>query len=69
MKILHKDDGKTGLFYVETDGSILAEMSYIWTSPDVITINHTEVDDVLKGTGIGKQLAQKAVDMAREQHL
>lgn len=66
MEILQKDDGKNGVFYIEQNGSILAEMTYVWAGKDRIIIDHTEVDNVLKGKGAGKQMVSKAVDFARE---
>jgi predicted GNAT family acetyltransferase len=66
MEILQKDDGKNGVFYIEQKGSILAEMTYVWAGKDRIIIDHTEVDNVLKGKGAGKQMVSKAVDFARE---
>ena len=30
MEILQKDDGKTGMFYVENNQQIVAEMTYVW---------------------------------------
>jgi len=65
MDILHKDDGKKGLFYIEQNGKVLAKMSYVWTGNEII-IGHTEVDEILKGKGIGKQFVEKAVELARE---
>ena len=49
MDVLQKDDGKKGFFYVEENGKQLAEMTYVWAGSDRIIIEHTEVDEVLKG--------------------
>ncbi|MBY0536595.1 MAG: N-acetyltransferase [Chitinophagaceae bacterium] len=69
MEILHKDDGKKGAFYVEQHGIQVAEMTYVWAGATKIIIDHTEVDESLKGLGVGKQLVEKAVMMAREKGL
>lgn len=69
MEILHKDNGKKGIFYVEKDGKILAEMTYVWAGGSLLIIDHTEVSDALGGQGVGKQLVHKAVEMARAQHV
>jgi uncharacterized protein len=66
MDILQKDDGKKGMFYIEQDGNIVAEMTYVWAGTGRFIIDHTEVDDVLKGKNAGKQLVAKAVSFARE---
>jgi hypothetical protein len=68
MDILQKDDGKKGKFYIEQNGTVLAEMTYVWAGNKII-IDHTEVSDTLAGKGIGKQLVHKAVEFAREKNL
>jgi predicted GNAT family acetyltransferase len=66
MDIQHIDDGRKGMFFIKQDGKRVAEMTYVWTGQDRIIIDHTAVDDVLKGQGAGKQLVAKAVEFARE---
>lgn len=66
MEILQKETGEKGMFYIELDGKIVAEMTYVWAGTDRIIIDHTEVNEILKGKGAGKQLVSKAVDFARE---
>lgn len=65
MEIQQKDDGKKGAFFVEQNGDLLAEMTYVWAGADRIIIDHTEVSDVLAGKGVGKQMVTKAVEFAR----
>lgn len=65
MHIQHSDDGHKGMFYIQQDGKQVAEMTYVWAGTDRIIIDHTGVQDVLKGQGAGKQLVAKAVDFAR----
>lgn len=69
MEILNKDDGKKGQFYIEKDGKVIAETTYVWSGPQRIIIDHTEVDESLKGKNIGKQLVHKVVMFAREKHI
>lgn len=69
MEILQKDDGKKGAFFVEVNGEMLAESTYVWAGDNKIIIDHTEVNDKLAGKGIGKQLIQKAVEFARAKHI
>ncbi len=66
MEVLQKDDGKKGVFYVEQEKKVLAEMTYVWAGEDKIIIDHTEVSDILAGKGVGKQMVAKAVDFARD---
>ena len=69
MEIQHEDNGKKGVFFIEENGEIIAEMTYVWSGEDKIIIDHTEVSEKLGGKGIGKQLVHKAVEMAREYHI
>ncbi|MFA6151908.1 MAG: GNAT family N-acetyltransferase [Chitinophagaceae bacterium] len=66
MEINQQDDGKRGSFYIEMLGGKVAEMTYVWAGTDRIIIDHTEVSDVLKGKGAGKQMLARAVEFARE---
>ncbi len=69
MNIQQKDNGKKGSFYVEQNGELLAEMTYVWSGNDKIIIDHTEVSEKLAGKEIGKQLVHKAVEFARERKI
>jgi predicted GNAT family acetyltransferase len=69
MVILHKLVEKKGMFYVEVDGNILAEMVYSMASPSKMIIEHTEVSDELKGKNVGFQLVKTAVDYARQNNI
>jgi uncharacterized protein len=66
MEIQQKDDGKGGMFFIELNDKIVAELAYSWRGNDRIIIEHTEVDDILKGKGAGKELVAKSVEFARE---
>ena len=66
MLIQHKKlTGSKGMFYVEQEGRILAEMVYTMPSPDKMIIEHTEVDESLQGKKIGYQLVHTGVEYAR----
>ena len=69
MEIQQEDNGKKGVFFIEENNEIIAEMTYVWSGEDKIIIDHTEVSEKLGGKGIGKQLVHKAVEMAREKHI
>jgi len=65
MVIKNKKVGTKGMFYVENDKTILAKMVYTMPSPDKMIIEHTEVNDELKGQNVGFQLVKTAVEFAR----
>jgi predicted GNAT family acetyltransferase len=69
MEILHKEARNKGAFYIEEDGKKLAEMAYSRYSEGHIIIDHTEVDDALRGRGAGKKMLTHAVEWARENNI
>lgn len=69
MLIQHKKPGKKGMFLVEIDGNILAEMVYSMAAPDKMIIEHTEVSDELRGKNVGYQLVNTAVAYARQNNI
>lgn len=66
MEIQRDEHGKKGAFYIEENGEWVAEMTYIKSGDNEITIDHTEVDKALRGEGIGRDLIAEAVKYARE---
>ena len=68
MTIQQENTKERGRFFIEENDRELALMTYTW-KPDVMVIEHTEVDDSLGGQGIGKKLVAAAVDYARAQHV
>jgi predicted GNAT family acetyltransferase len=69
MLINREENHRHGRFFIRQDGKDLAEMRYRMETPAKMVIEHTEVDDSLKGKGIGLQLVSKAVDYARESNI
>lgn len=69
MLIQHKQVGAKGLFFVQSEGNILAEMVYTMPSADKMIIEHTEVGDELRGQNAGYQLVNTAVEYARTHNL
>ncbi len=65
MVVQHKQRGGDGFFYVQVDGEILARMTYQQPKAGEITIEHTEVDDELRGKNVGYQMVHAAVQYAR----
>jgi predicted GNAT family acetyltransferase len=69
MKILQEDNGKSGSFYLEENEKRIAELAYTWRGKDLMSIDHTEVDEELEGKGVGSALVERSVDFARENHI
>ncbi|TMI96224.1 MAG: N-acetyltransferase, partial [Bacteroidetes bacterium] len=69
MLIQRKQTDNKGMFYVEGDDDIEAEMTYHMTAPDKMVIEHTEVGDELRGQNVGYQLVHAAVEYARQHHI
>ncbi len=68
MIILNKENGNTGSFYIQENGNNLAEIVYK-KEKNKMVIEHTGVDESLRGKNIGFDLVEKTVELAREQHL
>lgn len=65
--IQHEASGPKGAFFIARDGKRLALMTYSTAGATTI-IDHTEVDDALRGTGAGKRLVEAAVQWARKEN-
>jgi predicted GNAT family acetyltransferase len=65
MQIQHDAHGRRGAFFIERDGEWIAELAYTKHRPDLMIIDHTEVDKSLRGQNIGQQLVRAAVEFAR----
>ena len=53
--IQHLSEDHRGAFAFTIDGKRLAEMTYSVAGDHQIIIDHTSVDDALRGTGAGKR--------------
>jgi len=69
MSITQIDHGSKGAFVIKENNERLAEMTFSKAGEKLIIIDHTEVSDVLRGKGAGKQLVGAAVEFARKQGL
>lgn len=68
MQIQHDEHGRKGAFYIDEDGEWIAELSYI-KNGSTMTIDHTEIDEKLRGEGIGQDMVKAAVEYARKSGL
>jgi uncharacterized protein len=62
--IEHEHSGHRGSFVIAREGKRLAELTYTVAGSRVI-LDHTHVDDSLRGTGTGNRLVEAAVMWAR----
>lgn len=69
MDIQHIHNDSKGAFIVKIDGERLAEMTYTKPADNHMIIDHTEVDDKLRGQNVGQQLVHAAVEFARENNI
>ena len=68
MDIKQEQNESKGVFYVEEDGKRLAALDYSVADNSCMIINHTEVNEILKGKNVGNQLVNAAADFARTNH-
>jgi predicted GNAT family acetyltransferase len=61
----HQEQDSKGAFYVQQGGKRIAEMTYSRTNATLIVIDHTDVDESLKGQGVGRQLLDALVAWVR----
>lgn len=67
MEIKHIENDSRGAFIIRGDDKKrLAEMTYSKAGETGIIIDHTEVDESLRGQKVGDQLLAEAVKFARE---
>ncbi|HEV7331007.1 MAG TPA: GNAT family N-acetyltransferase [Flavisolibacter sp.] len=65
MTIQHKEGKKRGVFFIEGDDAMLAQIVYTVSTDNIMIIEHTEVDKALRGKNIGYELVHKSADYAR----
>jgi len=69
MEIHHQTDGNRGSFFMEKEGERLAAMVYKMAGPKKMVIEHTEVDERLKGQGVGVRLLEHLVEFVRKENI
>jgi len=69
MEINREESEGRGKFFIEENGKQIALMTYKKSSADKIVIDHTEVDESLRGEGIGNDLVEAGVKFAIENNL
>ncbi len=67
FNVQREESGHRMAVFIEQDGRRLAEMTFSRLNPQKFIIDHTEVDDSLRGQGAGRALLDFAVAYARSQ--
>jgi len=58
-----------GRFYIEDfNGKMIAEVTYVEQYGDTLHLDHTFVDESLRGQGVAKMLVDKVVELARKEN-
>ncbi len=65
IPIDHEDSAERGAFFVEREGIRLAEMTYTRAGASRIIVDHTFVDEALRGLGVARLLLNQLVGWAR----
>jgi uncharacterized protein len=69
MLIQNKMENGKGSFFIMDGENMLAEMTYTMPQLHMMIIDHTEVNDALRGKNVGYQLVHTAVEYARANSL
>jgi uncharacterized protein len=66
MHIQHEESEIRGRHFInDEEGNMVAEITYAVQHPDVMVVDHTEVDESLQGRQIGHSLVEAVVEHAR----
>lgn len=68
MKLKHVELGKKGAIRTIDDDVQYGEMLYTKAGDAEIIIEHTEVEPIAKGKGVGKKMLEKLVSVARDRN-
>jgi uncharacterized protein len=69
LAVRHVPAPPRGAFVIERDGRRLAEMTYVRAGATRVIIDHTQVDEALRGEGAGMRLLEAAVAWTRAEQL
>lgn len=67
-KIEYKPFPNGGGFYAYCDGQPIGKITFVRTGPNIVIIDHTEVDDAYRNNGIELNLIRHVCAIARQQH-
>jgi len=66
IAIEHEEVDGRGAFFVAREGVRLAVLSYTRVDASTVIIDHTEVNQALRGLGVARRLLDRTVAWARE---
>lgn len=69
MEILLKEDNNKGFALAQENENRAGKMTYSIAGPELIIIDHTEVEPAFNGKGVGKQMLYKIVEMTRKKNI
>ncbi|MEM1119449.1 MAG: GNAT family N-acetyltransferase [Bacteroidota bacterium] len=69
MHIQLEEFDTKGRAFVKENGETKAEMTFSKAGATMLIVDHTDVSEDLRGTGVGKLLLRKIVDLARTHQL
>ena len=55
-------------FYASCDGHTIGKITFVRTGPNIVIIDHTEVDDKYRDSDVELNLVRCVCRLAREQH-
>ena len=67
--IKQKETEGKGMFYIEKDDDIIAELTYTINDNNIMTLDHTETEPEFTGEGLASKLVQHSVKYARENEM
>ena len=67
--IQQKETEGKGMFYIEKEGDIIAELTYTLQDNNIMTLDHTETDPKYTGEGYASSLVEHSVNYAKEKNL
>lgn len=68
-EIKQKEAEGKGMFFIEGEDGIVAELTYTKEDNGIMVLNHTETDPEMTGKGLASKLIAYIVDYARENGL
>lgn len=69
LPVSREENGHRASVFIQQDGKRIAEMTFSRVNDTKWIIDHTEVDDSLRGQGAGRKLLDFAVDWARKNNV
>lgn len=68
-EIQQKETEGKGMFYIEKDGEMVAQLTYTLDDNNVMTLDHTETEPDETGQGLASSLVKHSVKYAKEHDL